>query len=132
MSDANFQQQLKRVQYTPGLPVCVFVCVCLCVFVCVCVRSLCKVITGLERRRSLLSAPSKPQTAVAALCRNGRERERDLEKVNFQQILGKTFLLLLPLSTRFKHHGLPVLSSMPFKSLSSRRRNGMHRQQSHG
>jgi len=50
------------------------------------------------------------------------KRERDLEKVDFQQILGKTFLLLLPLSALFKHYALPVLSSRPFEYLSRRRR----------
>lgn len=50
------------------------------------------------------------------------ESERGLEKVNFQQILGKTFLLL-PLSALFKHHSLPILTSRPFEYLSRRRWN---------
>lgn len=73
------------------------------------------------RGRSPHSAPSEPQTAVIALHCNGRERDGTVEKVNFQQILGKTFLSLLPLSALFKHYGLPVLSSRPFESLSRRR-----------
>lgn len=49
-----------------------------------------------------------------------RERERggNSRKVTFQQILGKTFHSLLPLSALFKHYGPPVQSSRPFESLS--------------
>lgn len=46
--------------------------------------------------------------------------ERDLGKMTFQQILGKTFLLL-PLSALFKHHSLPILNRRPFESLNRRR-----------
>lgn len=77
---------------------------------------LCKVSIGQKPPLSTKQASNCSHSTVLTWAGGGT-----LKKVNFQQIFGNTFLPLLPLSAVLKHYGLPVLTSMPFESLSRRR-----------
>lgn len=78
---------------------------------CVFVYKLCKVIIS-PRGEEVPTQHLVSLKLQSEHCTLMGEREGTLEKVNFQQILGKTFLPLLPPSALFKHYGLPVLQAI--------------------